>query len=97
MKDKNYELELYKLITDEEDGFINEFGWVSNTEFLVWIYYFHLDGFIEKAIKIFGDGMFDDSGFDANIQADGVCIDLCKMLDGYLDLEAVFPKEKYQH
>ena len=39
---KNYELELYKLlINPEEDdidiSYVDEFGWVSNTEFYVWI------------------------------------------------------------
>lgn len=39
---KTYELELYKLlINPEEDDidilYVDEFGWVSNTEFYIWI------------------------------------------------------------
>ena len=50
--------------------------------------------------RIFGNYIFDDGGFDANMQQDGVCIDLCEALGNYLgidDIEEVFPKEKYQH
>jgi hypothetical protein len=47
--------------------------------------------------SVFGHGIFDDGGFGANMQYNGVCIDLCKMLEGYVDIEDVFPKDKYQH
>ena len=38
----NYELELYKLIMtpDEDDpdiSYVDEFGWINDTEFCVWI------------------------------------------------------------
>lgn len=42
-------------------------------------------------------GMFDDGAFVANMQSDGVCIDLAEVLGGYLDIEAVFPKDKFKH
>ena len=99
MSDKNYELELYKLITEKEDecSYVSEMGWVSDTEFCVWVYYHDLLDFMDKAEEIFGYEMFDDGGFNANMQSDCVCIDLCKMLESYLNIEDVFPKEKYQH
>lgn len=99
MSDKNYELELYKLITEEEDKYscVSEIGWISDKEFCVWINYLNLSDFMDKAKEIFGYGIFDDGGFNANMQSDGVCIDLCKMLGDYLNIEDVFSREKYQH
>lgn len=96
MSDINYELELYKMITDDENC-IDELGWINDKQFCVWISYFRLDDFMDRAKSIFGYGMFDDGGFNANMQSDGVCIDLYEMLGDYLDIENVFPKEKYQH
>lgn len=97
MAGKNYELETFKLIADKENILASEFGWVSDEEFLVWIPYYQLKDFMDKAIKIFGYELFDDGGFNANMQPDGVCVDICKMLCGYLNVEDVFPKEEYQH
>ena len=39
---KNYELELYKLLMNPEEddidiSYVDEFGWVNDTEFCVWI------------------------------------------------------------
>lgn len=93
--DKNYELELHRLIEDSE--LISEFGWCTDESCCVWINYRNVDDFMGRAIEIFGYGMFDDGGFNSNMQGDGVCIDLCKMLGEYLTIEKVFPKEKYQH
>jgi hypothetical protein len=93
---KNYELELYKLI--KENDLINEFGWCSDGSCCVWINYGDLDEFIKRATKIFGYGLFDDTSFDANMQCDGVCIDLCEMFCDYdIDFEEMFPKADYQH
>lgn len=42
MSDKNYGLELYKIIM-EGDGcgfpYVEEFGWISTGEFCVWVSY----------------------------------------------------------
>ena len=97
----NEELELYKLIIrpDEEDDdftYVDEFGWVKE-HFYVWINYWNIKDFIEKLFDIFGYGICDDGGFDANMQSDCICIDLEDVLGGYIDLEDVFPKDKYQH
>lgn len=102
MSDKNYELEFYKLIMtpDEQDldfSYVIEFGWVGNKQFLVWVSFNWFKEFIEELTKIFGYGIFDDGNFNANIQSDTVCIDLNDVLKGYVDVEELFPKEKYQH
>lgn len=103
MSDKNYELELYKLIItpDEQDSnfsYVSELGWVNDNEFCVWIYYWDVEEFVKRLKEIFGYRMFDDGGFDANMQNDGICIVLNEALDGYdMDFETIFPKEKYSH
>lgn len=100
--DTNYELELYKLIMkpDEEDSsfsYVSEFGWVSKDEFLVWVDYWGIKEFIDGLKEIFGYGLFDDGSFDANMQSDGICIDLVEALGCYMNIEDVFPKDKYKH
>ena len=97
----NEGLELYKLIMtpdpeDKDFSYVSEMGWVKDM-FLVWIDYIHLSDFMERLKEIFGYGLFDDGGFDCNMQSDGVCIDLCEALGYALDIETVFPKDKYQH
>lgn len=94
-------LELYKLCcTDDNeysDCFVDELGWISDTQFCVWVSYLYLKEFMEQLTKIFGNGIFDDGGFDANMQEGCVCIDLCEAIGCYIDVETVFPKDKYQH
>jgi hypothetical protein len=97
----NEELELYKLCcTDDNinsERMVEELGWISDTEFCVWVSYFYVKEFIESLYHIFGYGIFDDGGFDANMQVGGVCIDLCEAVGHCIDIETVFPKEKYKH
>lgn len=52
---------------------------------------------MEKLYKIFGYGIFDEGNFNVNVKSDSVCIDLNDVLDGYVDIEEVFPKNKYCH
>lgn len=99
---KNYELELYKLVVIPEEilggiSYISEFGWVSDEEFFIWVDFAWFEEFMERITEIFGYGIFDDGNFNANIQSDSVCIDLQKVLRGYVDIERVFPKDKYMH
>lgn len=101
--EKNYELELCKLIMnpDEEDSdisYVDEFGWVSDTEFYVWINLIWFDEFVKRLYNIFGYSLFDEGGIEAHIGSDYVCIDLEDFVGGYgVDLEEVFPKSKYKH
>lgn len=100
MSEKNYGLELYKLIMEGSNcGFpyVEEFGWISTGEFCAWVSYLCLNDFMTDLKNIFENGMFDDGGFDANMQEDCICIDLCEAVGDYLDIEEVFPKDKYKH
>jgi len=98
---KEYGLDLYKLCctndNDYETYMVDELGWINDKEFYVWVSYLYLKEFMDTLTKIFGYGLFDDYGFEGNMRADCVCIDLCKALDGCVDLEAVFPKDEYKH
>ena len=99
----NYELALYKLIMNpEEDGrdisYVDEFGWISNTEFCVWISLFWFKEFVDGLNQIFGYGLFDDGGIEATIGSNYVVIDLAAYVEGYgVEIENMFPKEKYRH
>lgn len=98
----NYELELYKLIIrpDESDpdfGYVQELGWANSKEFLVWVNYCSIEEFMKRLKDIFGYGIFYDGGFNANMRPDCVCIDLCEVLESYINIEDIFPKDKYKH
>lgn len=100
---KNYELELYKLITNPEKeyhdiSYVDEFGWVSDTEFCVWINSLWFNDFLKGLNDIFGYSLFDEGGIEARIGSDYVCINLTDAIGGYgVDLERVFPKNEYRH
>ena len=100
---KNYELKIYKLIMspDEDDSaisYVEEFGWVSDTEFVVWVGIIWFYEFIKQLKEIFDETIFDEGGFEARIGSDYVCIDLVDVLSGYdIDFEEVFPKSKFTH
>ena len=95
------ELKLYKLLlTDKnvyEDIICDEFGWINDEQFCVWIPYGYLQYFIENLCKIFGNCIFDDGGFDANIQEEQVCIDLCEAIGHCIDIESIFPRDEFKH
>lgn len=99
----NYELALYKLIMnpeedDEDVSYVNEFGWISDTEFCVWISLLWFQEFVYSLKQIFGYGLFDDGGIEARIGSDYVVIDLAAYVEGYgVEIENIFPKEKYRH
>lgn len=101
--DKNYELELYKLIMgpDEDDqdiSYVDEFGWISDTKFCIWITALWFGDFLEKLNDIFGYSLFDDGGIEARIGSDYICINLEDFVGEYgVDLERIFPKNKYRH
>ena len=93
--DKNYELEIYKLIMnpDEDDSAISYVD-----EFIVWINIVWFHEFIKQLREIFDETIFDEGGFEATIGPGYVCIDLVDVLSGYdIDFEEVFPKSKFTH
>lgn len=61
---KNYELELYKLCCagDNEYGtcIVDELGWISDSEFCVWVSYLYLKEFMDSLKELLGYGIFDD-------------------------------------
>ena len=91
---EGYELELYDLITGE---YVSECGWVSDREFLIWIDYLYVYDFIKEFRKIFGNSIFDGDVFNANLQPEGICFDLCFLSGAFVDLETVFPKKHFRH
>lgn len=99
----NKELELYKLIMtpevdDLELSYVDEFGWVCDAGFCLWVIDDWWSDFLSGLVEIFGSGLFDDGGIDAKIQEDRIFINLSEVLDGYdIDLECAFPKDKFLH
>lgn len=95
------ELQLYKLCltnkNDYDDVLCEEFGWINDKQFCVWVSYAYLQYFIKELSKIFGNCIFDDGGFNANMQEDCVCIDLCEAIGHCIDIESVFPKNEFEH
>ena len=95
------ELRIYKLCSTNDNDYsccyVDELGWINETEFCVWVSYLYLKEFIGELKNIFGNVIFDDGGFDANMQENGVCIDLCQAIGSCIDIETVFPKNKYKH
>lgn len=97
----NENLELYKLCRTDDNEYnsvlVEELGWVNDEEFCVWVPYLYLREFMEQLKKIFGSSIFDDGGFNANMQEEGACIDLSDAVGCFANIEDVFSKEKYQH
>lgn len=80
-----------KAVTD----FCNEYRWINDKEFCVWINYYNLQEFIDELNKIIRIEP-SNSECDAQIQDNCLCIVLNKsIIDecGYYDLEEMFPKE----
>lgn len=95
------EVALYKMLMlpDENDfeyTLVEEFGWVED-EFCVWIRHSALDEFIQYFIREFGYCGLDEGGIDVKLQNEDVVIDLCELLEDDVDIESIFPKEKYKH
>lgn len=96
------ELELYKLLVTEDNDhgceIAQELGWVSDDEFFVWISYSWIMEFIESIEEIFGSELFVDGEVNAVFKGDSICFNLSEMLSEYdLELEKIFPKDKYWH
>lgn len=88
------EVRLYKLITesDEDDiSIVEEYRWEGD-EFLVWIHYAFVHEFMNRLQDIFGNTMFDDGSFTATCLQDYMCIDLCDVLSGHVDIDDIFEK-----
>ena len=88
---------LYELIMRPGLSYVDEFGWVNNTDFFVWVSYSRFEKFMEGLTEIFGNSIFNYGGFTVYMQKDGICFDLEEAVGCYVDLEEVFPKDKFRH
>lgn len=80
------------------EEYATECGWISENEFCVWVDYINFDCFMLELKDSYGLGIFDDGGFVGHMKCDGVCIDLCKALEGYdFPFEEAFPRSEYEH
>lgn len=76
-----YEEKIKELV---DSDLIEDAKWISDDEFIVWIYYFNLNDFIDKIKEDFGTYPFDENGFDDVIMFDNmIAINLCELLQGY--------------
>ena len=81
-----------------EQSFIEDARWISDDEFIIWIYYFNLDDFIAYIKDGFGTYPFDEGGFeDVVMFEDMIAINLCSFLQGYFTdhLSTIFPYKDY--
>lgn len=95
------EVALYKMLmlpneNDLEDTLVEEFGWVKD-EFCVWIIHSVLDEFVQYFIREFGYYGLDSGGVDVRLQYECVVVNLCELFGDDVDIELVFPKDKYEH
>lgn len=94
-KYQDMETKLLALFTKSD--YVEEFGWASNDNLYVWVYYIFLKDFVDELTEIVGNGLFDDGGINAIMQDNYLCIDVDELLGSYIDVEELFPKDKYQH
>lgn len=95
------EVEFYKMIMlpdgDMSDyTFVREFGWQQD-EFFIWISYSQLEDFIEYFVKTFGYCGLEYGGCTAILGVDYLVINMCELLGDEVNIESVFPKDKYKH
>lgn len=94
-KHQDMETKLLALFT--ESDYVDEFGWASNDTLYVWVFYIFLKDFVDELTEILGNGVFDEGGINANMQNDCLCIDVDELLGSYINVEEIFPKDKFQH
>ena len=88
-------IQLFNLVTN--DDLVEEFGWINDNEFCVWIYHRDIQEFMERIVELFGNSICDEGGIMVHMFKDMFCINLCDLLYSYLDIEEIFSKEEYQH
>ena len=87
-----------KIIELVNGDLIEDARWISDNEFIVWIYYFNLDDFIDNIKEDFGTYPFDDGGFDKVVMFDNmIAIDLSSLLHGCFTehFSEIFPYKDY--
>lgn len=95
----NEELELFRLLCTDRNKYgyplATEISW-RGKECICWVSYIWISEFAKELIRIFGEGCFDDGGIEVCLLSDGIGFDLCKVFEGYVDIESMFPKEEFQ-
>ena len=76
------------------DEYAEELGWVNAEVFCIWVRWCWIDDFLTDLRILYGCEVFDIEGIKALVQDDYICIELS---DTYIDIEELYPKEKYQH
>ena len=77
----SYEEKIKELVASD---LIEDARWIDDDSFIVWIYYFNLDDFMDRLKGDFGTYPFDESGFDDVVMFDSmIAINLCTLLQGY--------------
>lgn len=94
-KYQEWETKLSAFLTKSD--YVEEFGWASDYNLYVWVYYIYLDDFVKELTEIVGNGLFDDGGIKAVMQDNCLCIDVDELLGSYINVEEIFPKDKFQH
>ena len=90
-----YEEKIKELVASD---LIEDARWINDDDFIVWIYYFNLDDFIDKIKEDFGTYPFDDGGFDDVVMFDNmIAINLCTLLQGYTTehFNTIFPYKDF--
>ena len=90
-----YEEKIKELVASD---LIEDAKWISDNEFIVWIYYFNLDDFIDTIKEDFGTYPFDEGGFeDVVMFEDMIAINLSSFLQGYFTehFSTIFPYKDY--
>lgn len=76
------------------DEYADEFGWIDDDIFCVWVDWVETDDFLTALRELYGTGLFDDGGITAHVGDRYICFELS---DGYIDIEGVYPKDEYRH
>lgn len=76
------------------DEYATEFGWINEDCFCIWVSWYWIDNCLDDLRDLYSNSLFDDGGISAKIQDDCICIELS---DTFIDIESMFPKDKYKH
>ena len=72
-----------------------EYRWINDDKFCVWVHYFNIEEFMEELRTICDFDPYNDV-LDAQIQDYCVCIELTARLFDKDELEEIFPKEDFK-
>lgn len=85
-------LEMCESLKQIVEEYATDKRWIENL-FCIWIDWIDTYEFLKRMKEVFGPDLFDEAVANANIQEDSIFIELTKWVDGYLDLEGIFPNQ----